>query len=139
MNRPEWYLKWLLRLTALGCAFALVGAFMPLAWMDWSHRRLGLGPLPEGGAVEYLARSTSAFYAMFAGLLWVVSADVRRYAAVVRYVAWVGAAFSVYITIVDYLAGLPWFWTWTEGPLTILVCAAILALEARSRAAEAAP
>ena len=140
MDRNEWMLVWLLRLTAAAMLLAVVPALMPMAWMDWAHRRMGLGPMPDGPVVEYLARSTSAFYAMFGGLLWLVSCDVRRHGVVLRYVAWVGAGFSIFITAVDALAGLPALWTWSEGPLTLLVCVAILVLESRvRRAATAVP
>jgi len=131
MNRPERWLAALLRLTALGTMLAVVPLVMPHAWWDWVHREMGLGPFPDTPVVDYLTRSVCAFYAMFGGLLWVVSRDVRRHAAVVRYVAWVGAAFSVFITALDALLALPWYWTWVEGPLTIVVCIAILVLLAK--------
>ena len=131
MNRPERWLVSLLRLTALGTMLAVVPLLMPYAWWDWVHRGMGLGPFPDAPVVDYLTRSVCAFYAMFGGLLWVVSRDVRKHAPVIRYVAWVGAAFSVFITAIDALLGLPWYWTWVEGPLTLAACAAILVLLAK--------
>jgi hypothetical protein len=35
--------------------FALVGVFMPLSWMATTHYWLGLGDMPTGPVVEYLA------------------------------------------------------------------------------------
>ena len=129
MPRTEKLLAILLRLTALGTLSAAVPLFMPLDWMNQSHRQMGLGDLPDSPVVEYLARSTCAFYAMFGGLLWLLAGHVRKYAPVIRYTAAVGAVFSALITAIDYRLGLPPFWTWTEGPLTLLVCLAILALQ----------
>ena len=42
------------------------------------HADLGLGRLPDAPIVGYLARSTSAFYAIEGGLFWVVSIDLVR-------------------------------------------------------------
>lgn len=134
VNRPEHWLVLVLRLTGAACLLAAVPMFMPHAWWNWAHEWLGLGEFPGGPAVDYLTRSVCAFYAMFGGLLLVVSRDVGRHAAVIRYVAWVGAAFSVFITSLDALLGLPWFWTWGEGPATLAVCAAILVLQRSCRA-----
>ena len=138
MNRYERMLVWLLRLTAAGTMLAVAPMVMPHAWWDWAHRWMGQGAFPDAPAVDYLTRSVCAFYAMFGGLLWVVSADVRRHERVIRYVAWVGAVFSVFITVVDALLALPWYWTWTEGPLTLVVCAVILILQARTPEGETA-
>jgi hypothetical protein len=133
MNRTQWMLVWLLRLTGVACVGGLVGVVMPAGTMAAAHEWLGLGAYPDAPITDYLARSTSAFYAMFGGLLLVLACDVRKYASVIRYVAWVGAVFSVAITVIDYLLALPWWWTWGEGPATLATCAAILVLQARTR------
>lgn len=132
MNRSATILKLLLRLTAAAMIVAVVPAFMPIEWMDRLHRFAGPGPLPQGPAVDYMARTLSAMYAMFGGLLWLMAGDLRRYRAALVYLAIVGAAFSVFVTVVDALLGLPWWWTWGEGPATLAVCLAILVLLPRA-------
>jgi hypothetical protein len=47
----------------------------PYSWMNAIHQWLGLGVLPDAPVAGYLARSTSAFYAMLGGLLWVLLFD----------------------------------------------------------------
>jgi hypothetical protein len=44
-------------LLGIGSLFALVPVFMPMSWMAAAHRWLGLGEMPTGPIVEYLARS----------------------------------------------------------------------------------
>ena len=46
-------------LLGIGSLFALVPVVMPWSWMAATHRWLGLGEMPSGPIVEYLARSLS--------------------------------------------------------------------------------
>jgi len=126
-------LKVLLRLVGTAALFALVGLLMPTGWMALCHEWLGLGELPEGPVLEYLARSTSAFYALVGGLLWVLSTDVKRYARVITYVAVGGLLFSVAILVTDIVAALPTFWTVGETAANFATCIAILVLQRNIR------
>jgi hypothetical protein len=58
-------LRYFLRIPGL---FGLDAVFVPLSWMDATHRWLGLGEMPTAPVVEYLARSVSAFYAVLGAL-----------------------------------------------------------------------
>jgi hypothetical protein len=80
---------------------------------------LGLGTLPETPIIVYLTRSLSALYAFHAGLLWIAARNVRRYAAIVTYVALALMAFGAVMLWIDLRAGLPWLWIAGEGPFTI--------------------
>ena len=110
----------LLRIIGSIAVTAVVPMAMPFAWMDATHRWLGLGALPDVPIVAYLARSTSAFYAMSGGLMWVVASDLRRYAHLVRWLGLVTIAFGCALVAIDWTAGLPSYWTLTEGPFSIL-------------------
>ena len=57
-------------LLGIGSLFALVPVVMPLSWMAATHRWPGLGGMPTGPIVEYLARSLSAFYALIGVYAW---------------------------------------------------------------------
>ena len=129
MSRAERALKLLLRLTGSLCLLAVVAVVMPLRWMAATHDWLGLGALPEGRIVEYLARSLSAFYAMLGGLLWVVASDVRRYARVLTYLAAAGLVFGAAILVVDVSVGMPLHWTLQEGPYVLATSTAVLVLQ----------
>jgi len=128
MSLKEKILVLLLRLTGLAMASAVVFVFCPLAWMDSIHQMLGLGPLPNGPIVEYLARTESALYAYIGALLFFISFDLRRYQLLLRFLAWTAIPFSIGITLLDVKLGLPSFWTATEGPFTLLLCVILLFL-----------
>ncbi len=112
----EQTLKLILRLMGSSslCAMGFVAA--PHAWMDSIHASLGMGQLPDAPVVGYLARSTSAFYALLGGLLWVVSFDLGRHRRVLIYLGAAIAVFGVVLFLVDWSEGMPPFWTAWEGP-----------------------
>jgi hypothetical protein len=68
MTRADKALAIFLRCLGVGSLFALVAVVMPFSWMVAAHRWLGLGEMPSCPVVEYLARSVSAFYALFGAL-----------------------------------------------------------------------
>src|SRR5215831_3963147 len=65
--------------------FALFAVVMPVSWMVATHRWLGLGEMPTGPVVEYLARSVSAFYALLGAFCLVMASDLDRYRPQVRF------------------------------------------------------
>jgi hypothetical protein len=86
MTKSHKVLVILLRyLLGIGSLFALVPVFMPMSWMAATHRWLGLGEMPAGPIVEYLARSPSAFYALVGALCLVMASDLDRYRSLVRF------------------------------------------------------
>jgi hypothetical protein len=119
------------RVIGTGALLALPFVFVPDAWMDAIHRRLGMGALPAEPVVGYLARSASLFYAMLGGLLWVVSFDLRRHRPVLLYLATVFLAFGCVLLAVDGLQGLPLWWTLGEGSFNIAIGIAGLLLARR--------
>jgi hypothetical protein len=116
MTKSDKVLVILLRIVGVGSLFALVAVFMPSSWMAATHRWLGLGEMPTGPVVEYLARSLSAFYAVLGALCLVVVADLERYRPLVRFLGLAFALMSVVLLGVDLAAGLPWWWSASEGP-----------------------
>jgi hypothetical protein len=69
MTKSDKVLVFLLRLVGVGSLFSLVAVVMPSTWMAATHRWLGLGEMPTGPVVEYLARDLSAFYALVGALV----------------------------------------------------------------------
>ena len=124
-------LRALLRIFGSTSALAILAVVMPYAWMDAVHRHLGLGALPAEPIVGYLARSTSAFYALLGGLLWVLSFDLRRHHVTLCYLGAAIVLFGLAILGVDLAEGLPLFWSLWEGPIDIAFGAAILWLALR--------
>src|SRR6516225_11684639 len=118
----------LLRIVGVPALFALVAVVMPTAWMAATHRWLGLGEMPTGPVVEYLARSLSAFYAFTGALCLVVAADLGRYRPLVRFLGLAFALMSVVFLGVDLAAGMPWWWTTSEGPGGVVFGAVLFVL-----------
>ena len=92
-TNSEKILKLLLRFPGTTSLFALVFVVAPCSWLDSIHSFLGMGQLPDKPVVGYLARSTSALYAILGGLFWTVSFDLERHRLVLRYL---GAAIILF-------------------------------------------
>ncbi len=125
MNLAERALVFVLRLSGSILLLAMPAIFLPETWMAAIHEWLGLGAFPQAPIVDYLARTESALYAIFGGLLLVVSRDVRRYRAVIQYIIVTGLAFGVVVIGIDWTAGLPRYWVAGEGP-AILVSSGVM-------------
>ena len=119
-------LRFLLRLFGTSSLFALVFVAAPHSWMATIHAGLGMGPLPDSPVVWYLARSTSAFYAILGGLFWLVSFDPPRYRSVLIYLGSALTLLGLTLFVIDVCEGLPLFWTLWEGPIVTLFGVAIL-------------
>ncbi|MCG8606650.1 hypothetical protein MJD09_16905 [bacterium] len=117
---PELMLKVLLRLIGTSSLFALIFVAAPYSWMNNIHAWLGMGSLPKEPIVGYLARSTSAFYAILGGLFWVVSFDLPRHLTVLTYLGVAFILFGATLFAVDWSEGMPLFWTVWEGPFVVV-------------------
>ena len=109
MAKADKVLVILLRFVAVSALFALVAVVMPVSWMAATHRWLGLGEMPTGPVVEYLARSLSAFYAIMGALCLVLATDLERYRPLVRFLGVAFALMSLALLGVDLAAGMPWW------------------------------
>ena len=126
MNRYEKALVLILRLDAILLLVALIPSMMPFAWMKDIHRYLGMGELPDGPIIGYLARSLSVMYAMHGAVLLFVSLDVRRFVPVVKFIAVLGILFGLSMTALDIAVGMPAFWIICEGPFIVVMYCIVL-------------
>ena len=124
----EQVLKLFLRLIGSAALLALIFVAAPHAWMDAIHVQMGMGQLPDAPVVGYLARSTSAFYALLGGLLWVVSFDLGRHRLVLIYLGGAITLFGGTLLVVDWWEGMPLFWKIWEGPFVIAFGLSVLFL-----------
>jgi hypothetical protein len=106
----------LLRLGGTILVTAFLAMIMPTDWMASTHARLGLGEFPRVPLVDYLTRSVAALYAFHGVLLFALSTDPVRYVRVIRYLGWMNIVFGVALVLIDLHAGLPLWWTLSEGP-----------------------
>lgn len=127
----ERWLKWFLRIMGKSALTALVFVAAPYSWMDALHQWLGLGKMPSEPVVGYLARSTSAFYALQGRLAWVISSDLRRFRPVLIYQGVATVVFGLALGVVDWAVGLPRWWWLGEGMGAALFGAFILVCASR--------
>ena len=126
MNAKERTLVLLLYVSGGVMLLAVFAIVLPTEWMAATHRWLGLGEFPASPLVDYLTRSISALYAIYGGLLVLLARDLRRFAPVVVYLAVTGLAFGVVMIGVDFAAGMPRYWSVSEGPLVLVLSSVIL-------------
>jgi len=124
----DWILKLLLRGVGSVSLLALIFVAAPYSWMNSIHQWLGMGQLPSEPVVGYLARSTSAFYAMLGGLFWVVSFDLSRHRVVLTYLGAAVVLFGWALVVIDWREGMPFFWKVWEGPFVIVLGLAVFLL-----------
>jgi len=121
----------LLRVIGGSSLLALIFVAAPESWMAAIHAELDMGPFPTAPVVGYLARSTSAFYAIAGGLFWVVATDLDRHRLVLLYLGWAMTLFGVVLLVVDVFEGMPLSWTLWEGPFVVLFGGTMLWLTRR--------
>ena len=132
MTGQDRFLRLFLRIMGTASLLAVVAVVMPYAWMDAIHEWLGMGRLPSDPIVGYLARSTSAFYALLGGLFWVVSFDPQRHRPALQYLGVAILVLGAALLAIDLLEGMPVFWSLCEGPLDMAFGAVILWLSRRA-------
>ena len=126
-------LAWLLYALGGMMSVAFLAIVMPTSGMvaiaDW----LGVGPLHRSPLTEYLTRSLSAMYGVLGVLHLYLARDVVRYLDLIVVIGWLTVLVGVILTVVDFAAGMPPFWSWSEGPPTVLVGLAYIWLARRAR------
>jgi len=131
MTKQERLFKLVLRIIGTAALFALFAVVMPYSWMNAIHQRLGMGKLPAEPIVGYLARSTSAFYALLGGLMWIVSFDLYRHRLVLYYLGVAIIFFGIVLFAADLLEGMPLWWSLGEGPFNVVFGVVIFVLARR--------
>ena len=120
MNRKQAVTAWIFRLVGLSGMLAIVAVVMPFSWMAATHEFLGLGEMPEGAIVEYLARSLSAIYAVLGVILWKVSFRFIEHMELIRLLGYVFTVFGGALCWIGAKAGMPLSWILLEGPPSML-------------------
>ena len=121
MSRKLVLVAWILRVVGILAMLAIVAAFMPLSWMASVHEYIGLGKMPDGPIVEYLARSLSALYALLGCWIFYLSGRVSAQLGFVRLFGVLFVVFGVLLWWIGLKSGLPIAWVLLEGPPSILL------------------
>jgi hypothetical protein len=126
-------LAWLLYILGGMMSVAFVAVVMPTSGMvaiaDW----LGVGPLQRSPLTEYLTRSLSTMYGVLGVLHLFLARDVVRYLDLIVVIGWLTVLAGAIMTVIDFAAGMPPLWSWSEGPPTALVGWAYIWLARRAR------
>jgi peptidoglycan/LPS O-acetylase OafA/YrhL len=117
-----------LRLVGMADLLAIVVVFLPTAWLSLAHETVGLGILPQGRIVGYLARSTSLLYGIHGALLLVLASDVVRYRPLIQSYGRVIFVAGVLLIGVDIAESMPVWWTVFEGAAVVGIGVVILTL-----------
>ena len=109
--RADLLQSWVLRLTGATEILAFISVVMPRSWMEVSHSWLGLGEMPGGPLIMFMIRQASYAYGMHGVSLWLMATDVRRYQPLIVFnaISFLGAA--VVFAVIDYTAGMTFWWT----------------------------
>jgi hypothetical protein len=121
-------------LRCFGCLdlLAVAAVVMPRRWMEWACVASGTGELPPDAVVGYLARSSSALYALHGALILFLSLDVVRYWRLIRFLALAALVHGVVMFGIDQVEGMPAWWRWTEGPAFAATGAVVLLCQWRA-------
>lgn len=112
---------------------AVTAVVMPRAWIEVAHASCGLGPLPDGPTIGYLARSASALYALHGVLVLYMSLDVPRYWDMIRVFASLAVFHGFIMFGIDLAEGMPTWWTAVEGPSFAATGAIVLVIQSCMR------
>jgi hypothetical protein len=102
-------------------SLAFVAVVMPTSAMATIADWLGVGPLHRAPLTEYLTRSLSVMYGVFGVLHLYLARDVVRYLDLIIVFGWLTIVAGVMVTVIDFAAGMPLLWSWSEGPPTVVV------------------
>lgn len=103
--------SWVLRLAGAVEILAFFAVVMPRSWMEASHTWLGMGEMPDGPLIMFMIRQASYAYGMHGVSLWLLATDVRRFRLLVLFNAAAYVIASVVFAAIDYLVGMPLWWT----------------------------
>ncbi|MFL5241332.1 MAG: hypothetical protein ACJ8FY_04435 [Gemmataceae bacterium] len=107
---------WALRFLGVIDMLAFLAAIMPRRLMEAANLLSGLGELPPGPLVGYLARSASALYGLHGAMIFFISFDVHRYWRLITFLAAAALVHGLVMLGIDLHEGMPRWWTIFEPP-----------------------
>lgn len=115
-NSERWIRLWLW-VSGGALITAFLASLLPNEWMRLVHEEwLGMGTYPASPLVEYLSRSIALLYGFHGSLVLIASTDLHRFRPIIVFLGWLNTLFGVAVTVIDWKAGMPWYWTLGEGP-----------------------
>ena len=127
MNRQR-LLVWLLRLSGAVEILAFISVVMPRSWMEISHEWLGMGTMPDGALLMFMIRQASYAYGMHGVSLWILASDVVRFRPLIVFNGFAFLLAGPIFFLIDYLTGMPLWWTIFDALACGSIGAALLLL-----------
>jgi hypothetical protein len=121
-------ITFMLRFGGTVLSLAAIAVFLPRETMQSVNTQLGLAPLPDVPIVYYLARSTSALYALRGMMYFLAAADPIRYRPLIVLIAVTNIAFGIAMAGIGTTAGMPAWWTGIESPFIVVTGVVLLVL-----------
>jgi hypothetical protein len=131
MVPPTALLTFLLRFGGTLLCTAAFAVLLPRETMVSTNAALGLAPLPDVPIVYYLARSTSALYALRGVSYFLAASDPIRFRPLIVLIGVTNVVFGIALAGISASAGMPLWWTTTEGPVVIATGVMVLVLVRR--------
>lgn len=103
--------KWLLRLTGATEMLAFISVVMPQSWMEAGHLWLGMGEMRSSPLLIFMIRQASYTYGLHGLSLWILSTDLKRFRPLIIFNGIAFTLAGIVFFLIDYTAGMPWFWT----------------------------
>jgi hypothetical protein len=119
MPFPVFVLTTVLRVGGSVLCLAAGALLLPRETMVATNLWLGLEPLVETPLVLYLARSTSALYALRGLSYFIAASDPVRYRPFIVFIGVTNVAFGLGLGVIGVSAGMPPWWTALESPFVI--------------------
>ena len=94
---------------------------MPRAWMESGHALLGFPETPKGPVFDAVMRQVSFTYGLHGIGMWFIAADVVRYRPLVVLTALGYLLAGPVFILIDWTAGMPWFWMVGNGGSCLLI------------------
>ena len=123
-------LKVILRFGGALLCSAAVAVVLPREAMVAANAWLGLAPFPDAPLTFYLARVTSALYAVHGCVLFLASTDPVRHRPLILLLGGTNVLLGVALLGIGLSAGMPGWWTLAEGPTVIVIGLVLLGLAA---------
>jgi hypothetical protein len=124
-----WWLYLMGGMMTLAFAAVVLPTSGMVAIADW----LGVGPLQQSALTEYLTRSLSTLYGALGVLHIYLARNVVRHLDVVVVLGWLTVLAGAIVTAIDFAVGMPPYWSWGEGPPTVIAGVALIWLARRAR------
>lgn len=104
-------LAWFLRIAGAFEILAFFAVVMPRSWMEVSHAWLGMGEMANGPLIMFMIRQASFTYGMHGVSLFVLASDVVRFRVLVILNGIAYLLAGPIFFLIDWTAGMPWWWT----------------------------